>query len=186
MQDWSISVTKWLVWFLLALGILVIGHVAASAQTQPIPEVIQPGPLLIDEPDPTAKPELTPIAEPENGVPVEIHEGVETCERVGSCGCGVSGGHGFWCRWFHGTCDMPQHHAYFPPMHGYYYFRPYHPGHVSRQQQFMTQFGGDPRHPYANRLFKKIYAEYEADRQAKMSSRTYRLPPAPKAPRIRR
>ena len=47
-------------------------------------------------------------------------------------------------------------------MHGYYYFRPYHHSHVT-QQQMVTAWGGDPRNPYANEIFQRVYAQYKAE-----------------------
>lgn len=58
--------------------------------------------------------------------------------------------------------DMPQHYVYYPPMHGYYYFHPYHHTHVPAQQAFTSQFGVDTRNPYSNDFFKVVYAEYKA------------------------
>ncbi len=57
---------------------------------------------------------------------------------------------------------MPQHYVYYPPLHGYYYFHPYHYAHVPAQQAFTSQFGVDPRNPYSNDFFKVVYAEYKA------------------------
>ncbi len=184
MRIWSVSVTTWLVWLALAIGVVAIAHMASTAHAQQTAEVVQPGPLLVDIPsddadtamslsDPTAETELVPIAEPEDGMTIEMYGG------VGPCGCESSYGTSFWAQWLHSTCDMPQHHAYFPPLHGYYYFRPYHPGHLTRQQRFVTGWGGDARHPYANHVFEAVYAEYETERRASMSSQAYRLPPAP-------
>jgi hypothetical protein len=79
-------------------------------------------------------------------------------------GCGL-------CRCLHhlyrclnSTCDMFPHYAYFPPMHGYYYFRPYHHSHLAQQQTSVTGWGGDPRNPYANEIFQRVYAEYQAEK----------------------
>jgi hypothetical protein len=58
---------------------------------------------------------------------------------------------------------MHQHHAYFPPLHGYYYFRPYHHSHIPTHQQRVATWGEDPRHPYANKIFQRVYAEYRAE-----------------------
>ncbi len=61
------------------------------------------------------------------------------------------------------TCTMGQHHAYFPPMHGYYYFHPYHHSHVWKHQMFARMWGEDPANPYANRVFEMVYEQYRAD-----------------------
>ncbi len=50
-------------------------------------------------------------------------------------------------------------------MNGYYYFRPYNHRHVAEQQQTVAKWGGDPRNPYANEVFRQVYAEYKADRE---------------------
>ncbi len=68
-------------------------------------------------------------------------------------------------QWICSTCDMPPHYAYYPPLHGYYYFRPYNHAHIPQQQQLVEYWGGDPRNPYANEVFKRVYAEYEAARE---------------------
>ncbi len=81
-------------------------------------------------------------------------------------GSGCDGEMAYGCRrgWHggHGIYDMPQHYPYYPPMHGYYYFHPYHYTHVPAQQAFASQFGADPRNPYSNDFFKVVYAEYKA------------------------
>lgn len=59
-------------------------------------------------------------------------------------------------------CRMPQHYAYFPPMHGYYYFRPYNASQVPTQQNFARMWGEDPANPYGNRIFQTVYDQYRA------------------------
>jgi hypothetical protein len=61
---------------------------------------------------------------------------------------------------------MPQHHAYFPVLHGYYYFRPYHPSHIPLHQQRVAGWGEDPRNPYSNDIFRRVYADYWAERSS--------------------
>lgn len=61
------------------------------------------------------------------------------------------------CAWWSSTCDMHQHLRYPPPLHGNYYFRPYDPTDLFRQQAFVTQWGGDPRNPYDNEVFDRIH-----------------------------
>jgi hypothetical protein len=63
---------------------------------------------------------------------------------------------------------MSEHYAYYPAMHGYYYFHPYHYMHVVYEQGFATQIGMDPRNPYANDLFKRVYAEYKLSQDRPM------------------
>ncbi len=67
------------------------------------------------------------------------------------------------CRVIGSTCTMGQHHAYFPPMHGYYYFHPYQHSHVWQHQAFAQLWGEDPAHPYANRVFEMVYEQYRAE-----------------------
>ncbi|MDZ7619779.1 MAG: hypothetical protein U1E05_22500 [Patescibacteria group bacterium] len=61
------------------------------------------------------------------------------------------------------TCNMPPHYAYFPAMHGYYYFRPYNHSHVATQQTYARMWGEDPANPYGNRIFQTVYEQYRAD-----------------------
>ena len=75
------------------------------------------------------------------------------CEACGGCAASP----------FCSPCNMFPHYPYFPPMHGYYYFRPYHHLHVIRQQRTAESWGGDPRNPYANEIFQRVYAEYAAE-----------------------
>lgn len=84
--------------------------------------------------------------------------------EVSSCGAGGWHGHGHHgCCLLHGTGDMPQHMAYCPgPHHGYYYFRPYHVMHVFAQQDMVVRWGGDPRHPYENSIFERVYGQLGA------------------------
>ncbi len=72
-------------------------------------------------------------------------------------------GHRAGRRLIGSTCNMGQHHAYFPPMHGYYYFHPYHHSHIWNHQSFARMWGEDPANPYANRLFQTVYEQYRAD-----------------------
>lgn len=86
---------------------------------------------------------------------------VQGCGACNSCGCGdCECGHG--CC--HACCQMPQHHAYYPAMHGYYYFRPYHHAHLQQQKLSAVSWGEDPRAPYANQVFQRVYQEYRAER----------------------
>ena len=86
---------------------------------------------------------------------------------IGAMG-GVGGVKG-WCglSYFRSLGDMPPHYAYYPAMHGYYYFRPYNDMHVTSQQEFVSSFGGDRRDPYSNEFFKVIYAEFQASLREK-------------------
>ena len=89
---------------------------------------------------------------------------------VGSCGkCDNDDRHRCSCR---STCDMIPHIPYFPEYHGNYYFRPYSYHHVLMQKEIVKSWGGDPRHPYANDLFKKIYEETGSQNSAFRGTRT--------------
>ena len=56
-------------------------------------------------------------------------------------------------------CDMPQHIPYYPPCHENYYFRPYSVAQLARQQEIVSSWGGDPRNPYSNAIFQRVYDE---------------------------
>ena len=60
------------------------------------------------------------------------------------------------------TGDMPPHYAYPPANHGYYYFRPYNYISILDHQQRALSMGGDPRAPYANKVFERVYAESDS------------------------
>lgn len=83
-----------------------------------------------------------------------------SCPHCGNSGCALD--RLFW----HGlpnphrsTCDMPQHYMYYAEPKFYYYFRPYNWFHIPVQQDDVRAFGGDPRHPYDNRIFKSVYEQ---------------------------
>ena len=77
---------------------------------------------------------------------------------------------------------MPQHCPYYPPMHGYYYFRPYNHRHIPEQQEAVKSYGGDPRNPYSNDIFKRVYAEYESGEDpAPVPPTPVDIPPTPVA-----
>ena len=96
------------------------------------------------------------------------------CESAdGACGiqsgCGGCGsGCGSCC--LGSTCDMGQRLPYFPPLHGYYYFRPYHHLHVRNHQALVQSWGEDPANPYANRVFQGVYQEAKAASQTPAAS----------------
>jgi hypothetical protein len=87
---------------------------------------------------------------------------------TGCGGCGLRRGCGLSCCCLSGhTCcipfkttgDLVQHMPFFGTTHGYYYFRPYHVMHVFSQQELATRWGGDPRNPYDNSGFQRIYEQ---------------------------
>ena len=73
-------------------------------------------------------------------------------------------------------CGLPMHLPYYPSLHGYYYFHPYHPSHIAEHQAFVAQFGVDPRNPYSNDFFQAIYAEYRASQYERIEE-VIRIPP---------
>jgi len=110
--------------------------------SEPVPEVAQP--IELTEPYPSnAAPEVA----------------CEECAAGNACGgCGKVDD--ILCS----SCDMGLHYPYFPAMHGYYYFRPYHHSHIPRQQLFVESWGGDRRNPYSNQVFQLVYEQYKADK----------------------
>ncbi|KKL45438.1 hypothetical protein LCGC14_2355690, partial [marine sediment metagenome] len=148
MKKRSIALQAWLLWA-AGMGAAVCG--------QESPEIIKPEPLSIDV--------AVAVSDASSSVEVDC-DSCEVSAGTDACGCEGSCVDCFWGQWIHSTCNMPQHHAYYPPLHGYYYFRPYHPGHLAAQQQFVGQWGGDVRHPYTNQIFQTVYAEYQAEHPA--------------------
>jgi len=63
----------------------------------------------------------------------------------------------------HPRCKMPQHHPYYARPQSYYYFRPYNYFHIPLQQAEAASWGGDPRLPYDNSIFKNIYNELQIE-----------------------
>ena len=100
--------------------------------------------------------EMVPPSEP-----IGITEGCQTCTGGGSCHrCNAATCSNARSCW-RSSCDMFQHHAYYPIDHGYYYFRPYNYMNVLCHVNLATTLGEDPRHPYANRLFERVYGELD-------------------------
>jgi hypothetical protein len=58
---------------------------------------------------------------------------------------------------------MPLHFPYIAEPKFYYYFRPYNWFHIPVQQDDVRAFGGDPRHPYDNRIFQSVYEQLDFD-----------------------
>jgi hypothetical protein len=59
---------------------------------------------------------------------------------------------------------MPPHNAYILLEPDTYYFRPYNQVHLGQQAIMVKKWGGDPRHPYANAIFDRVYADWEAEK----------------------
>ncbi|MDA1051391.1 MAG: hypothetical protein O3C40_13045 [Planctomycetota bacterium] len=53
--------------------------------------------------------------------------------------------------------DMTLHIPYRSHPHNFYYFRPYNYFHIEEQQREVMYYGGNPRHPYANKVFQRVY-----------------------------
>jgi hypothetical protein len=123
------------------------------------PHAPKPDPL-VDAPTPLS------VDIPVGTLSVEAKEMVcatDCCDSNYCCegsGCGCGGG----CLGNDTRCQMHQHYPYYPAMHGYYYFRPYHPRHVREQQGVAALWGEDPRVPYANAVFQRVYAQYQEER----------------------
>lgn len=125
-----------------------------------------------------------PVADP--GMDYSYGDGGYAGEGGGDCGggcggcgrrCGLGGCRACGCcaaLWQHGLCvpckttgDLVQHMPFFGTTHGYYYFRPYHVMHVFSQQELATRWGGDPRNPYDNTMFHRIYDQMGVEAKPK-------------------
>ncbi len=161
-------------WIIVVIGVFLLSAcgAAGAAAAQQNSEVIDPGSLALPAAEDYALPTtaddaLQPFPNGASG------DAAECCNSGCDGGCETCGGaYGvyFWAQWLHGTCDMPPRYPYFPSMHGYYYFRPYHQMHVMQQQAVVIGWGGDARNPYGNEIFKKVYAEYRADHDTSLKS----------------
>lgn len=74
------------------------------------------------------------------------------------------------------TGDMHPHYAYYPRFHGYYYYQPYNYIHVLEHQYQALSLGGDPRAPYHNRQFERVYERHAAARYEESDASTYYIP----------
>ncbi|MEX1231277.1 MAG: hypothetical protein WEB58_13610 [Planctomycetaceae bacterium] len=74
------------------------------------------------------------------------------------------------------TGDMYPHYPYYPRYHGYYYYRPYNYIHVLEHQYQALSLGGDPRAPYQNRQFERVYERHAAARYEETDNSTYFIP----------
>lgn len=79
-----------------------------------------------------------------------------------NCCSSSCGPHDSWRSHHYGRCALPQHFPYTVPNQGYYYSRPYNMNHIRLQQITVSRWGGDPRNPYGNRIFKDVYAALKA------------------------
>lgn len=111
---------------------------------------------------PTQTPALTPsaISTPNVALPSEI-------ATAGSCSCEACEvpRHAHHSVWgvvglpspHYAPGDMTQHIPYIAHPHNFYYFRPYNYFHIPKHQAEVAYYGGNPKHPYANRLFERVY-----------------------------
>ena len=58
---------------------------------------------------------------------------------------------------------MVPHIAYFPPMHGYYYYRPHNPEHVPEHVATGEVLGATSGLPYRSAVFAEVYAQIESE-----------------------
>lgn len=105
--------------------------------------------------------------------------GCGRCCLLRGCCCGLF--HHDCCVPLRTTGDLVQHMPFYGTTHGYYYFRPYHVMHVFSQQELATRWGGDPRNPYDNTMFQRIYEQMgvEARPEPKKGATTEVSVPAP-------
>lgn len=82
------------------------------------------------------------------------------------------------------TCDMVQHYPYFPPLHGYYYFRPYSYNEMVAQREVALLIGEDRQNPYSNRIFAQIYRAYDERRPAAVPAVPVPAVPLPPSPAV--
>jgi hypothetical protein len=125
-----------------------------TASSEPSAQYVEAMPTTIESEQSDAIQQIT-----------EYGDGCCETECYASCGCGSCCGVGCH-RGEKCCCRMPQHYPYYPAMHGYYYFRPYHHSHIEQHAQRVAGYGDDPRNPYANEIFARVYENYEAERQA--------------------
>jgi hypothetical protein len=83
----------------------------------------------------------------------------------GICGSSYCDGHcklkkRCWGDW-KTTGDMYPHYPYTPAYHGYYYFRPYNYTNILRQRGEIITLGGNPKAPYAHKMFDRIYEQID-------------------------
>ncbi len=135
----------------LVLLIVSAGPEAPPPETLPLPEAPSRGLLPF------------PVA-PDDAIDAWLPRSSNNWFAPGGVrGCG--GPHCAQCRgsfcwdWWISPCDMVQHSPYYPAMHGNYYFRPYNAYRILQHQQAAVAWGEDPRNPYSNDVFRRVYAK---------------------------
>lgn len=85
----------------------------------------------------------------------------EACSTDCACDCPTDCNDGLFTHLHHAPGNLVPHTPYCAEPKLYYYFRPYNWRHIPDQIESVLSFGGDPRHPYANREFEGIYEGLE-------------------------
>lgn len=164
----------WLVPIVAALILVVQGvpALAAPRQSRPTTATVATAPRVLPGQS-SAAPE--PSSE---GCGCACSDDCEGCEGCGDRSC-RSRTLADYCR---SPCDMVQHYSYFPSLHGYYYFRPYNVSQLLQQRTLVTQWGGDPRNPYTDGIFDRVYEELKKPGAPATSprSKSTALAPPPK------
>jgi len=78
--------------------------------------------------------------------------------------------------------NLTPHVGYYPAAGGYFYLRPYHHHHVRQQQALVSQWDGNPKHPYANRIFDRFYEQWQKEKGEEREKRKVVDPPPPLPP----
>jgi ribosomal protein L37AE/L43A len=81
--------------------------------------------------------------------------------------------------WLCPPCNLTQRYPYYPKDHGHYYFRPYHMQRVQEQQAIAVTWGEDPRNPYGQLVFERVYDQIRAEQAAKAEQVAPPLPAPP-------
>lgn len=94
------------------------------------------------------------------------HAGCTSCGPISPCPthCGVTR-YGFWTYWglIPHHCppgNLHQHIPYIAYPKDYYYLRPYNYFQIPDHQQEVMNYGDDPRDPYTNRVFERVYSQF--------------------------
>lgn len=125
---------------------------------------------------------------PEGSIPYRNATALETYLDVGemltgvssfdSCDCCDSGEDAWrWRHWWHSSCGMVPHMPYDSPTRGTYYFRPYGVVDLFMQQEAVRHWGGDPRNPYSNQIFNRVYDELALEGVTAEEVPAFEVPP---------
>jgi hypothetical protein len=103
--------------------------------------------------------QTTPQGKGATQAPADFSNSPVIYDEMDDCDYGLPAGH-----MPHGWCargDMYPHYPYMAQPKFYYYFRPYQFFHIPRHQAEVLNYGGDPRNPYDNKIFRNIYDSLE-------------------------